>query len=132
MAGLETVDEMFDLRMSEGAKPLFEKVKAFIRDEVQPITLEFFQLGENRDDPWSWAPGQLELLDGVKAKAKAQGLWNFFLPDDTTGQGLSNLDYAYIATELGKNPLASECLMWAAPGPGLMVVVEGVGSEAQK
>ncbi len=53
MAGLETVDEMFDLRMSEGAKPLFEKVKAFIRDEVQPITLEFFQLGENRDDPWS-------------------------------------------------------------------------------
>ena len=104
MGGLETVDEMFDLRMSEEAKPLFEKVKAFIRDEVQPITLEFFRLGENRDDRWSWAPGQLELLDGVKAKAKAQGLWNFFLPDDATGQGLSNLDYSYIATELGKNP----------------------------
>ena len=71
MAGLETVDEMFDLRMSEEAKPLFEKVKAFIKDEVKPITAEFFRLGENREERWSWAPGQLELLDGVKAKAKA-------------------------------------------------------------
>ncbi|MDE0887358.1 MAG: acyl-CoA dehydrogenase family protein [Myxococcota bacterium] len=132
MAGLETVDEMFDLRMSEGAKSLFEKVKAFIRDEVQPITLEFFELGANREERWSWAPGQLELLDGVKAKAKAQGLWNFFLPDDTTGQGLSNLDYAYIATELGKNPLASECLNCAAPDTGNMEVLERVGTEEQK
>ena len=73
MAGLETVDEMFDLRMSEGAKPLFEKVKEFIKKEVEPITEKFYALGENRKDRWSWAPGQLELLDGVKAKARAQG-----------------------------------------------------------
>ena len=132
MGGLEAVDAMFDLRMSEEAKPLFEKVKAFIKDEVQPITLEFFKLGENRDDRWSWAPGQLELLDGVKAKAKAQGLWNFFLPDDATGQGLSNLDYAYIAAELGKNSLASECMNCAAPDTGNMEVLERVGTKAQK
>ncbi len=132
MAGLETVDEMFDLRMSEEAKPFFEKVKVFIKTEVEPITHEFYQLGEGRADPWSYAPGQLELLDGVKAKAKAQGLWNFFLPDDATGQGLSNLDYAYIATELGKNPLASECLNCAAPDTGNMEVLERVGTEEQK
>ena len=54
-----------------------------------PITEEFFRLGEGRADRWSYAPGQLELLDGVKAKAKANGLWNFFLPDAETGQGLS-------------------------------------------
>ena len=87
MPGLETTDEMFDLRMSEGAKPLFEKVKAFIKDEVVPITQEFYRLGEGRENPWSYAPGQLELLDGVKAKAKANGLWNFFLPDAETGEG---------------------------------------------
>ena len=75
MAGLETTPEMFDLRMSEGAKPLLEKVKAFIRNEVDPITHEFYRLGENRADRWSWAPGQLELLDSVKRKAKAEGLW---------------------------------------------------------
>ena len=132
MAGLENVDEMFDLRMSEAAKPLFEKVKAFIKDEVEPITAEFNQLGAKRTEHWSWAPGQLELLDGVKAKAKASGLWNFFLPDDATGQGLSNLDYAYIATELGKNPLASECLNCAAPDTGNMEVLERVGTPEQK
>ena len=71
MAGLETTDEMFDLRMSEGVKPLFEKVKQFIAEEVEPVTLEFFRLGEDREDRWSWAPGQLELLDGLKSKAKA-------------------------------------------------------------
>jgi len=123
---------MFDLRMSEGAKPLFENVKAFIEEEVEPITLEFYQLGESRAERWSWAPGQLELLDGVKAKAKAIGLWNFFLPDDETGQGLKNLDYAYIAAELGKNRLASQCLNCSAPDTGNMEVLERVGTPEQK
>jgi acyl-CoA dehydrogenase len=132
MPGLETTDAMNDLRMSEGAKPLFEKVKAFIREEVQPITLEFFQLGENREDRWSWVPGQLELLDSVKAKAKANDLWNFFLPDAESGVGLSNLDYAYIAAELGKNPLASESLNCSAPDTGNMEVLERVGTPEQK
>ena len=132
MSGLESTDAMNDLRMSEGARPLFEKVKTFIRNEVEPITLRFFQLGEGRAERWSWAPGQLELLDGVKAKAKANGLWNFFLPDAGTGEGLSNLDYAYIATELGKNPLASECLNCAAPDTGNMEVLERVGTPEQK
>jgi acyl-CoA dehydrogenase len=132
MAGLETTDEMFDLRMSEGAKPLFAKVKMFIKKEVEPITLEFFRLGQDREERWSWAPGQLELLDGVKAKAKAMDLWNFFLPDAETGVGLSNIDYAYIASELGKNPLASECLNCSAPDTGNMEVLERVGTPAQK
>jgi len=132
MPGLETTDEMFDLRMSEGARPLRDRVKAFIRDEVDPITLEFFQLGESREERWSWARGQLELLDGVKAKAKENGLWNFFLPDDETGQGLKNLDYAYIAAELGKNPLASESLNCSAPDTGNMEVLERCGTPEQK
>ena len=132
MPGMESTPEMFDLRMSEGAKPLFEKVTAFVRDEVEPITQEFFRLGADRQDPWSWAPGQLELLDSVKAKAKAQGLWNFFLPDADSGEGLSNLDYAYIASELGKNPIASECLNCSAPDTGNMEVLERVGTTEQK
>ncbi|MBW2243721.1 MAG: acyl-CoA dehydrogenase family protein [Deltaproteobacteria bacterium] len=132
MPGLENRMEMFDLRMSEEARPLFDKVTAFIQSEVVPITDEFFRLGENREDRWSWVPGQLELLDAVKDKAKAQGLWNFFLPDAETGQGLSNLDYAYIAAELGKQPLASESLNCAAPDTGNMEVLERVGTPEQK
>ncbi|MDG2304036.1 MAG: acyl-CoA dehydrogenase family protein [Candidatus Binatia bacterium] len=123
---------MFDLRMSEAAKPLYEKVKTFIREEVEPVAMEFFQLGEGRADRWSWAPGQLELLQSVKDKAKAQGLWNFFLPDADTGEGLKNLDYAYIAAELGRTPLASESLNCSAPDTGNMEVLERCGTEAQK
>ncbi len=122
----------FDLRMSEGVRPLYEAVKEFIRTEVDPITEEFYALGENRTERWSWAPGQLELLEGAKAKARELGLWNFFLPDADTGEGLSNLDYAYIANELGKNRLASECLNCSAPDTGNMEVLERVGTAEQK
>ena len=122
----------FDLRMSTKVVPLYEAVKAFIRDEVEPITEEFYRLGENRAERWSWAPGQLELLDGAKTKAKASGLWNFFLPNADTGEGLTNLDYAYIANELGKNRLASECLNCSAPDTGNMEVLERVGTPEQK
>ena len=122
----------FDLRMSEGVRPLYDAVKAFVREEVDPITEEFHRLGEGRADRWSWAPGQLELLEGAKRKAREQNLWNFFLPNAETGQGLSNLDYAYIAAELGKNRLASECLNCSAPDTGNMEVLERVGTPEQK
>jgi acyl-CoA dehydrogenase len=124
--------EMYNLSLSEKGRPLLERVKAFLADEVLPMEEEYFALDEQKTDPWSFAPGQLELLDGVKAKAKAQGLWNFFLPNAETGEGLSNLDYAYIAFELGKNPLASECLNCSAPDTGNMEVLERVGSPEQK
>lgn len=125
-------DDALNLSMSEHAVPLYEAVKAFIANEVEPITAEFYRLGENRTEHWGYGEGQLELLDGVKAKAKANGLWNFFLPNAETGEGLSNLDYAYIAQELGKNPLASESLNCSAPDTGNMEVLERVGTEAQK
>ena len=128
---MSSMDDL-DLRMSEQVRPLYDAVVAFIRDEVDPITEEFYRLGEGRADRWSWAPGQLELLDGAKAKAREQGLWNFFLPDAETGQGLSNLDYAYIAVELGKNRLAAECLNCSAPDTGNMEVLERVGTPEQK
>jgi acyl-CoA dehydrogenase len=132
MTALPSTPEMFDLRMSDGARPLFERVKRFIAEEVEPKTEEFFRLGEGRAERWGWGDGQLELLDGIKAKAKEQGLWNFFLPNAETGEGLSNLDYAYIAIELGKNPIASESLNCSAPDTGNMEVLERVGTPEQK
>ncbi len=124
--------DMYDLSMSQQAAPLLDAVKKFIADEVEPITEPFFELGANREDRWSYVPGQLDLLDGAKAKAKERGLWNFFLPDAETGEGLKNLDYAYIAAELGKSPLASECLNCSAPDTGNMEVIERVGTHEQK
>ena len=102
-------DPLNDLRMSEKAMPLYEHVKRFIKETVEPMSARYEALGEGRSgaDRWTYAPGQLDVLNSAKEQAKKEGLWNFFLPDANTGEGLSNLDYAYIAVELGKNPLAS-------------------------
>ena len=124
--------DLFDLTMSDKARPLLDAVKKHIQQNVVPIMDEYEQLGEEREQEWEFAPGQLELLEGAKQKAKASGLWNFFLPDADTGEGLSNLDYAYIANELGKYPLASETLNCSAPDTGNMEVLERVGTTAQK
>jgi acyl-CoA dehydrogenase len=130
--GLNPTDELNDLRMSPEAMPLLEHVKRFIKDTVNPMSEEFHRLGEGRADRWTYAPGQLEVLEAAKDKAKAEGLWNFFLPDAETGVGLKNLDYAYIAVELGKNPLASETMNCSAPDTGNMEVLERVGTPEQK
>ncbi|QIZ82508.1 acyl-CoA dehydrogenase family protein [Thalassovita gelatinovora] len=123
---------MNNLEMSEKARPLLDGVVKHIQENVDPITNEFYALGEGRADRWSYAPGQLELLEGAKQKARDAGLWNFFLPNAETGEGLSNLDYAYIAAELGKSPLAPETLNCSAPDTGNMEVLERVGTPAQK
>jgi len=124
--------DLFQLAMSEKARPLMDAVKKHIAENVDPITEEYMALNEQKEDRWSWHPRQLELLDSAKEKAKESGLWNFFLPDDETGAGLSNLDYAYIATELGKSPLASESLNCSAPDTGNMEVLERVGTLNKK
>jgi len=124
--------DLNNLAMSEEAIPLLEAVKKHIRDNVDPITEEFHELDKKKTDRWSWHPRQLELLEGAKNKAKESGLWNFFLPDADTGEGLKNLDYAYIAAELGKSPLASETLNCSAPDTGNMEVLERVGTPEQK
>jgi acyl-CoA dehydrogenase len=129
---LSPQDELNDLRMSDKALPLYQNVKAFIREVVIPTSEEFHRLGEGRPNLWQYAPGQLEVLEAAKDKAKAAGLWNFFLPDAHTGEGLSNLDYAYIAVELGKDRLASEIMNCAAPDTGNMEVLERVGTPEQK
>ena len=125
-------DALNDLRMSEEALPLLNHVKRFIKDTVDPMYEEFVKLGEGHADRWSFAPGQLEVLQKAKDTAKEEGLWNFFLPDADTGDGLSNLDYAYIAIELGKSPLASETMNCSAPDTGNMEVLERVGTPEQK
>ncbi len=129
---MSTDTDLNDLSMSKAARPLLDAVIKHMRENVDPITEEFYRLGENRSERFSYAPGQLELLNEAKQKAKSNGLWNFFLPDSETGEGLSNLDYAYIAFELGKNSLASETLNCSAPDTGNMEVLERVGTPEQK
>ena len=128
----DTNPELFNLAMSPEAQPLLDAVKKHIAENVDPISDEFYTLQKEKDDPWVWHPRQLELLEGAKQKAREAGLWNFFLPSSEVGKGLNNLDYAYIAAELGKSPLSSQTLNCSAPDTGNMEVLERVGTPEQQ
>ena len=124
--------DLNNLTMSEQVEPLLAGVKKFISEDIEPQTEEFVAAAGEHGDRWSLSPRQEEIMGGLKSKAKSNGLWNFFLPDADTGEGLKNLDYAYIATELGKNPIASECLNCSAPDTGNMEVLERYATDEQK
>ena len=124
--------ELYSLSISDQAQVLLEAVRDHVKNNIDPVTDEFYALNKNKSNRWSFHDRQLEIIETAKSQAKAKGLWNFFLPDAESGEGLSNLDYAYIAGELGRNKLASETLNCSAPDTGNMEVLERVGTEAQK
>lgn len=122
---------MFEL--SARAQEFVDKTRQFIQNEIQPIEAEFWNevhhLNTGSDwTTWKW-PAQLEQL---KAKAKAQGLWNMFLPDAELGQGLSVQEYAHIAELTGQSLLAPTIFNCNAPDSGNMEVLWRYGSEQQK
>lgn len=123
-------DTLHDLRCSDAFKPTVAAVGDFITREVAPVSDEFFST-PNEDDRWSLSTRQTDILEGLKDKAKDAGFWNFFLPT-WNGDGISNLDYAYLAEQLGRNPMSSEVVNCAAPDTGNMEVLERYGSDAQQ
>jgi acyl-CoA dehydrogenase len=123
-------NSLYYLELSEKFRPTLEQVKAFIREEVAPLEGEYYT-SFNADDRWTLSARQTEILEGLKSKARSAGLWNFFLPG-WGGEGVTNLDYAYLAIEMGKSHLAPEVFNCSAPDTGNMEVLHKYGSEAQK
>lgn len=121
-----------DLGISEKIRPILEHVKTFIADEIMPVEKEFYDLIGADGDRWAWTARQDEIRDALKEKAKAAGLWNFFLTEGESGYGLNTVEYAYLAEEMGKSHLAAEVFNCAAPDTGNMEVLEKYGTEAQK
>ena len=72
------------------------------------------------------------LLDELKAKARAAGLWNLFLPESELGAGLSNLEYAPLAEIMGRSSIAAEIFNCSAPDTGNMEVLVRYGTPEQK
>ena len=126
-------DDALNLSMSEHAVPLYEAVKTFIANEVEPITEEYFRLGEGRHRALGLRRRPARAARRRQGQGQGQRAVELLPPrTPRPGEGLSNLDYAYIAQELGKNPLASECLNCSAPDTGNMEVLERVGTPEQK
>ena len=122
---------MFEL--SPKAQDFVNRTKNFIEQEIEPIETQFWQevheLNLGGDwTTWQW-PAQLEIL---KQKAKALGLWNMFLPDETLGQGLSVQEYAHIAELTGRSLLAPTIFNCNAPDSGNMELLWRYGTEQQK
>jgi acyl-CoA dehydrogenase len=117
-----------DFEHSEKTQDLINQVRAFIDNEVVPAEHTYHeQLEQN---PWKTPP----ILDELKAKAKAKGLWNLFLPKEhgELSPGLTNLEYASLAEQMGRHHIASECFNCSAPDTGNMEVLAKYGNEAQK
>ncbi|MEM7300403.1 MAG: acyl-CoA dehydrogenase family protein [Pseudomonadota bacterium] len=119
------------LGMTDRVKELRERVATMIREDVLPVDEEF--LAEvNVGDRWAMTPRQTEILEGLKSKAKERGLWNFWLTDSERGFGLSTVEYAYLAEEMGKAHIGAEVFNCSAPDTGNMEVFERYGTPALK
>ena len=116
-----------DFEYSPKVKELQERVSAFMDEQIYPneekMTAEIAE-GDR------WQP--IQLLEDIKAKAKAAGLWNMFLPDSERGFGLTNLEYAPLCEIMGRSPFAPEAFNCSAPDTGNMEVLERYASEENK
>ena len=123
-----------DLGVSERVKPLIEAVRRMVQDEIAPLDSEFHaEVGKHPSgDRFQHTDRQLEILDTLKTEAKARGLWNFWLTDSEKGYGLSTVEYAYLAEEMGKVGIAAEVFNCNAPDTGNMEVFERYGAPHHK
>jgi acyl-CoA dehydrogenase len=114
-----------DLTPSPRAVALRAKLRTFIHERILPVEDELLAELRSLDNPWVVLPQ----ITALKSQAREAGLWNLFLPSES---GLSVLDYATLAEEMGWSHLAPEIFNCNAPDTGNMEVLEKYGSEAQK
>ena len=121
-----------DLGVTEKVRPLIAAVRAMVRDEIMPMEEEFEAEIGRSGDRFQPTARMKEIMEGLKAKARERGLWNFWLTASDKGYGLSTVEYAYLAEEMGWSPIASEVFNCSAPDTGNMEVIERYGTQAQK
>lgn len=120
-----------DLGPSDKVKPLVAKVAAMVREEIAPASEAFLKCVGETGNRWEYSPRMTEILEELKAKAKAAGLWNLWWPGEG-GAGLSIVDYAYLAEEMGKTHLGAETFNCSAPDTGNMEVFHRYGQPQHK
>jgi len=123
-----------DLGVTDKVKPLIDKVRQMVSDDIEPLDHEFHEeVGKHPSGSrWQFTERQMEILTHLKSLAKERGLWNFWLTDSEKGYGLSTVEYAYLAEEMGKVGIAAEVFNCSAPDTGNMEVIERYGNENHK
>jgi len=121
-----------DLGISDRLQPILEKVTKLMQEEVIAADAEFHHEVGNGADRFDLNTRQTEILEGLQAKAREQGLWNFWLTDSENGYGLSTVEYAHLAEQMGWCALGPQVFNCSAPDTGNMEVLERYGNQEQK
>ncbi|MFP1645418.1 acyl-CoA dehydrogenase family protein [Pontitalea aquivivens] len=111
---------------SDKTKTLLTTLNAFMADHVYPNEKTYYE--QVAADRWRTPP----IVDELKKKARAQGLWNLFLPDSHHGAGLSNVEYAPLCEVMGRVHFSPQIFNCAAPDTGNIETIERYGTEEQK
>lgn len=119
-----------DLGLSDRVLALVDQVRDMVEAEIAPLDAEYHaEIGKHPSgDRFQLTVRQVAILDELKDKAKERGLWNFWLTDSDKGHGLTTVEYAYLAEEMGKVHLAAEVFNCNAPDTGNMEVLERYGA----
>ena len=116
-----------DFQFSDKVTLLQDRLNRFMDENVYPLEKEFSDHVEKAGG-WTTPP----IMDDLKAKARDEGLWNLFLPDDEHGAGLNNLEYAPLAEIMGRIDWSSEVFNCSAPDTGNMEVLTRYGTPEQQ
>ena len=115
-----------NFEFSEKVKNLQGRLQAFLDESIYPNEKRFYdEIEQNR-----WSPTRI--VEELKLKARASGLWNLFLPDSEQGAGLTNLEYAPLCETMGRSVMAPEVFNCSAPDTGNMEVLARYGTPEQK
>src|SRR5215470_7555242 len=115
-----------DFAFSDKAVGMQKRLQAFMDEHIYPNEQRFRD--QIAHDPWSPPP----IIEQLKPKARAAGLWNLFLPDRDYGAGLTNLEYALLCEMMGRSLMAPEVFNCSAPDTGNMEVLARYGTQEQK
>ncbi|WP_417411801.1 acyl-CoA dehydrogenase family protein [Hoeflea sp.] len=119
-----------DLGVTRHLEPVLAAVRDMVRNEIMPLDEEFLAEVGSQGDRWSYTARQTEILEGLKAKAKERGLWNLWRTQ--AENGLTTVEYAYLAEEMGKAHLGAETFNCSAPDTGNMEVLDRYSTPEHK
>jgi len=117
-----------DFDFSRKVAELSSRIAGFMKSHVYPNESAYYEYLDQAESRWVIPP----IMQELKEKARAAGLWNLFLPESEHGAGLTNLEYAPLAELMGRSPIASEVFNCSAPDSGNMEVLARYGDDAQK
>jgi acyl-CoA dehydrogenase len=122
-----------DFTPSPRTQEYLRRVEAFMQAHVLPAEAPYFKALKAQHHGGDWTRWEVSpVIEALKERARAEGLWNLFLPDPALGAGLSTLEYAPLAEAMGRSLIAPEVFNCSAPDTGNMEVLYHYGSDEQK